>query len=405
MAELRHPDGPRVFAEVEKLSPENRAGVAPLHARAGKKRDVARLVASLGDDLDRSDRLFLVTALELVGDAEKSDGLAAAAPPDEQADLLAARADAALDAGANARGLALARAWADSLDDDASHEAFLAAASRLMRAGDPKGGRTAAARAEKQWSRENASDQFAGEQLASIAETYAEVDATKEALRVARAAEQRSGASEGKRKPYYGARWMPVLVRVHELAGDPEHARFLAEQHAVRIAVVYADVGAMKDARRLALDLDEAMFEKVAPRGSAPYEDIAIVLHRTGDSKAAHEVASQHVASERIQRSPHVAARLWAHLGETARAHDVLDPLDRAADKGKLPGLTTHAALARIHLVLGDVGAALRRAASEPRADQRVDVLRDVAAYAAEHGMASSRAIDKTLASITARRR
>jgi hypothetical protein len=207
-----------------------------------------------------------------------------------------------------------------------------------------------------------------------------------------------------------------ALARAYRRAGNADAARDQVAEaedaarkekkkeirwiHLTRAAAVYADVGAMKDARRLALELDKAMFEKVAPRGSAQYEEIAVVLHLAGDPKTAHEIALQHVASERVQRSPYVAARLWAHLGETARAHEVLDPLDRGADRGKLPGLTTHTELARIHLVLDDVAAALRRAAAEPRADQRVDILREIAAYAHEHGTSTSAPIEKALAAV-----
>lgn len=194
--------------------------------------------------------------------------------------------------------------------------------------------------------------------------------------------------------------------RVLSLLATAETAARRAKQEQLRwpplvsIAVAFSRAGAVEDARRLAREADRALLDRSDPCGAIEYIDIAEILHRAGETGRAREIATAAETSDLGRRNPTFPARLWAAIDDEGRARRLLGPLEAAAQRGEIRDGAELGAIARIHLALGDVAAAIRRAGSAS-VDHRVRALRDIAAYCHEHGVLETPEIAEALAEVS----
>lgn len=115
----------------------------------------------------------------------------------------------------------------------------------------------------------------------------------------------------------------------------------------------------------------------------------------------AREIASDIEATWVGRGDPLVAAQVWARIDEAPRAHRLLDPREAAAEDGEIGDDVELASIARTHLALGDVAAAIHRAATASL-DQRVRLLREIAAYCRATAVVATPAITAALAEVAA---
>lgn len=336
MADLEDPRGPEVVAEIERLDGvENAWYAASLYALFGRREDVDRL-AALTDDQSN-----FVEAFERLGETHRADELAPAAPLVYEA---IAHGDKQRIADVIQRSLA-------TLDESYDHLMF----ARDVRAktGDRDGAIECLQRAEARWTPEPGND--VAEQLARLANAYAELGLIDDAVRIARDAEARAyepvlvspPKKPRKHRPNYLSPTIPALARIHMQAGDIRRAREMIEKHAqalleatgyvTRVALVYAEVGEIAEAKRWL----ERPFRKRDDR-QVPYDagttdrlhaDAVLACLTLGEPTQAIEHAAR-IAKPSQRVDPILAIARWVATHEAADLEVALAHLDAAPIDG-----------------------------------------------------------------------